>query len=113
MARLEAESLDLSVRTGNWREDFQAEVHALEALQAKADEAARRGELRGTIFQSQIADGYAYYIVTKERPFTLQHISFGDSWQVPWYVIDGLTAKNMRALNEQTLRWHDAFRKEA
>lgn len=55
---------------------------AMAEMRATSD-ALEDGDIVGFIMQFPWADGYAVYRVTKERPLTLQHIDYGDAWQVP------------------------------
>ena len=41
------------------------------------------------------ADGYAYYLVKKTKPLTLQWINSGDCWQVPAAWIRGLRKEDL------------------
>jgi hypothetical protein len=47
------------------------------------------------IMSFPIADGKAFYKVIKERPLTLQHIPFGDAYEVYPALIKGLDAEDL------------------
>lgn len=49
-----------------------------------------KGEVVGLIHHIPWADGAAYYLVTKAKPLTLQHIPIGDAWEVPYTYIRGI-----------------------
>lgn len=68
---------------------------AMEALLAKSD-ALAEGDLVGYIMRFPVADSYAYYMVVKEHPLTLQWIPYSDAWQVQRYTIAGLTLKDVK-----------------
>ena len=42
------------------------------------------------VIQFPIADGYAMYFIKSIRPLTLQHIPYGDAWQIPTAHMRGL-----------------------
>lgn len=41
-------------------------------------------------------DGCAYYYVKSWRPLVLQHIPYGDAWQVPYPYIKGLSRQDIK-----------------
>lgn len=48
------------------------------------------GEIVGGIISFGVADGGAYYLVTKAKPLILQHIDYGDGYRVQYPMIRGL-----------------------
>lgn len=48
------------------------------------------GTILGAVLRWQVADGYAFYVVTKEEPLTVQHIPFGSGYQVDPILLKGL-----------------------
>lgn len=48
------------------------------------------GQVVGAVLSWPRGDGAAYYIVTKEKPLTLQWIPYSDAWQVEYALIKGL-----------------------
>lgn len=66
------------------------DMQAMKAL-SDASNALPEGEIVGAILRFPVADGYAIYRVTKERPLTLQHVLFGDEWQIHPALLRGLT----------------------
>jgi hypothetical protein len=67
------------------------------------------GEVEGGMLRWQRADGYAWYIVTKAKPLTVQHVPYGDAWSIEPALIRGL---NMQDVLEQLIRakrMHDLF----
>lgn len=63
---------------------------AMWALMEKSNTLVR-GEVVGGVLQFPRADGYATYLVTKEKPLTVQHIPYMDAWTVEPALIRGLT----------------------
>ena len=47
------------------------------------------GELVGEELRWQRADGYARYIITREKPFCIAHLNIGDGYQVEPETIRG------------------------
>lgn len=47
-------------------------------------------DIKGAILTFPVADGYAYYIVTNDKPLTVQNIPFGDAWAVAGVTIKGI-----------------------
>lgn len=62
----------------------------------------------GRILRFPYADGYAFYRVTSARPFKVQHLKYGDAWEVHPATIRGLTL--VMAANEvaRSLEWKAA-----
>jgi len=58
-------------------------------LQAASDHLPP-GVIVGRLVYFPWADGHAIYIVTKDKPLTLQHVPYGDAWEVPYTYIRGL-----------------------
>jgi len=90
MARLESKEAE-----GNWNgEDFgEASFNALQ----KVSDELKDGEVVGAVVRFPYADGYAFYRVTKEKPLTLQHIPYGDAWNLPYPMIRGLRLADIKA----------------
>ena len=90
MATLAPKPLILAVQSEG--EDYSAfmdrEDAAFDKLYKEQDKLAPT-TIVGRIVRFPYADGYAFYLVTKEKPLTLQHIPVGDRWQVPYYQIRG------------------------
>lgn len=53
-------------------------------------------QIVGGIVRFPVADGYAMYQVTSEKPLTLQHIAYGDCWNI--------TAAHMRGLRKADIQ---------
>ena len=49
------------------------------------------------IFSHPYADGRAYYYIVTEKPLVLQHIPYGDAWQLPYAHIRGLRLSDIQA----------------
>ena len=68
------------------------------------------GQIVGAVLSWPVADGSAYYIVTKENyPLTLQHIPYGDAWQVDPILIRGLRRDDVVRMLEAERRFQEIF----
>lgn len=98
MARLENTSYEpTTTPTGDYLQDVYAEDRKVreEGQEALANY-KETGKLIGLHYRAPFADSYALYRVTKERPFTVQHVATGDAWHLPRPHIKGLTAADIR-----------------
>jgi hypothetical protein len=66
----------------------------LQALEAEFEKQPE-GTVKGAIVSFPYADGSAMYLVQRVRPLTLQHIPYGDAWQIPAAHIRGLTLEDI------------------
>ena len=100
MARLDKNSCP-----GNWEQPIpwtkeavpawkvlEAQLKELEAKSALIDP---NGDLTGAVIRFPVADGYAFYIVSKDKPLTLQHIPFGDRYSIPMAHIRGIRREDI------------------
>ncbi len=108
MAQLARTPLVLAPETGDWQKDMDAECTALEALQAKAD-AIPPGQIVGALIRFPRGDGYALYVVTKEKPLTLQWVQFGDRWQTEYITIRGLRRADVQHMVDGERKMRDLF----
>ena len=65
--------------------------HETIALLRQRSNSLPHGEVVGALLKYQRADGYAYYLVVKDRPLTLQHVPVFDGYGVEPELIRGLT----------------------
>jgi len=54
------------------------------------------------IFSYPHADGYANYYIVSEKPLILQHIPYGDAWQLPYAHIRGLRLSDINLHRQMT-----------
>jgi len=78
----------------------------------KESDALLEGQIVGGVVQFPVADGYAIYRVSKEKPLTLQHIPYCDAWQIPEAHMRGLTRKDIERLIWQNKQMNDIFGKQ-
>lgn len=104
--------------TGNWQisgspDDWSkrqdAQMKALEAESARVAAAVKsnpKASLIGVLVYFPWADGSAVYRVSKDKPLMLEHVPYGDAWQVPYSQIRGLRRQDvLRQLNNPFGRW--------
>ena len=111
MAKLEKESLTFGVqRNGeSYSSYLDNQDKELDKL-VKKSLTLPKGEIKGGVFKVQIADGYAYYLVTKVRPLTVQHIHVGDAWRIPEAHIRGLNKADIVQFLEGEKFLHNLFK---
>lgn len=73
-------------------EDFNGDFDAF----IDASEEALNAIPKDRLFYVPFADSYAYYYVVSLRPLVLQHIPYGDAWELPAREIEELTAKKVQ-----------------
>ena len=102
MARLLLEPYPLTrptYKAGNHKEDrlaLQKQDAEFDRLVRLSEEARKLDLLAGRLFGHPVADGTAWYLIVKAKPFTLQWIPYLDAWQAPAYVLRGLRAADIR-----------------
>lgn len=73
----------------------------------------QRDDIKGAVVKFQIADGYAWYLVTKLRPLTLQQvIGYSFEYSIPEAHIRGLRVKDIEDQLELERRLKLLFRKK-
>lgn len=108
MARL-GEPVVLPKVTGhNLEAEMAAENKAFAELQ-RAAAARPKGSLVGALVNFGVADGYAVYLVAKEKPLTLRHVPYGDAYQVHHAMIRGLTIEDVRNIVGADERLNQVF----
>jgi len=95
-------------RTADGRFDIQAELKAetvwVEKIQADLRSKAK-GDLVGEELRFPRGDGYARYLIAKQRPFTLVHLELGDAWHADGATIRGFRLQDARVRVEAERRW--------
>ncbi len=70
---------------------FERTQKKLLELSRRSAEQCRKEETEGVLLRFPVADGYAFYLVVKRHPLTLQHVPFGDAYEISDAHIRGLT----------------------
>lgn len=78
---------------------FERQDKILKDLQDK-EAALPEGAYEGVILRFPHADGYAMYLVEKTSPLTLQHIPYGDAWELPAAYLRGIDIEDVKAQAE-------------
>lgn len=92
----------------DYLKELDAERMALLNL-LNASERVPPNEVVNVVVSFPRGDGQAYYIVTKERPLTLQWIPYGDAWTVEPALIRGLTKKDILAMRQRDRAMTEMF----
>ena len=108
--RLEKSMKDLtkSRPVEDLRKEMESEGAAFSALRKKS-ESLKGDAVVGAIMSWPRGDGCAYYIVTNEKPLTLQWIPYGDAWTVEAALIRGTTKEDILAVRRQDKKLRELF----
>lgn len=102
MARLgkDIDSVDFTGEWSNYRAWFDETIkkHSKEVASDATD-------LTGALVKFPIADGYAYYVVTKHSPLTLSHLPIGDAYRAHAATIRGFREADVRQQLKQAEFW--------
>jgi hypothetical protein len=96
------------------KEDINVYLERIDARMKELEDSFARqpeGTLKGAIVSFPYADGRAMYLVRTESPLTLQHIPYGDAWQIPDAHIRGLRLEDIRKMVEGDRRLKEMFSK--
>ena len=94
----------------DWSAVMKEEGEAFEKLLA-ASEALPTGQLVGRLLRLGRGDGYAWYIITSEKPLTLQWVPYSDAWQIEGALIRGLRIADVQAMVRREQAISELFRK--
>jgi hypothetical protein len=86
--------------SGDFSSFFERQDKLLKDLQDK-EAALPEGTYEGVILRFPHADGYAMYLVAKTSPLTLQHIPYGDAWELPAAHLRGVNLADVKAQAER------------
>lgn len=89
----------------SWEAHYARTGQMLDALFAVSD-GLPENEVEGGVLRFPVADGYAFYRVVTAAPLTLEHIPFGDAYQVSSALIRGLRLTDVQNMlsSEKRLR---------
>jgi len=73
----------------DWKDYFKESDRILDELQVVSDNVPK-GEIVGKLIYFPVEDGNAIYVVTKEKPLQLKHVSYCDAWHADRILIRGL-----------------------
>lgn len=80
--------------SGDWRAQFNQELELIQELIDNSNELPS-DKIIGGILRFQVADGYAWYIVTREKPLTIAWLPIGDEYEIPDAHIRGLNREDV------------------
>lgn len=78
---------------GDYNAEFKRTEAMLNELMNKSTQVDPNGDLTGAVLKFQVADSYAWYVVCKDKPLTLQHVPYCDAW--------GIDAAHLRGIRRQ------------
>lgn len=84
--------------SSNWEADIEKQSKEMENMRQVSAGIDIDKSLVGALLTFQIADGYAYYLVTKDKPLTLMHIPYMDGYQVHPILLKNLGAEDVKAM---------------
>jgi len=71
-----------------------------------------KADLTGALLRWQIADGYSFYVVTKNSPLTLAHVPYSDAWRVQPETIRGVNRSTVLSQLERRASYSKLFGKK-
>lgn len=86
-----------------------AEMDRLQDVSNAIDLSGGVVDTKGAIMSFPVADGSAVYIVTRDKPLTLQHIDFGDSYHAHYALIRGLRRSDILLELDRAKAWETLF----
>lgn len=81
--------MDSTIYRDTLEKMHEAEDAALDKLQRTSDELPQ-GKIVGALMRFQVADGYAYYVVSQESPLILLHVPWADGYKANPATIRGI-----------------------
>lgn len=100
----------------DWKASHEETQRAYEEAVQQAAEEARakaKGDLVGETLQFGVADGYAVYMVVKQKPLTFRHVNWLDGYRVHAALIRGLRVTDVRKQIEAERRMRELFSRKA
>lgn len=95
---------DMSYRSGESCPEYFNRSEALMNKLLKESDDIPEGQVVGAILSWGVADGKAFYQVVSEKPLRLQHIPFGDAYEVSPILIRGLRIGDVRDMVKMNRR---------
>lgn len=84
----------------DWDREIKEESAALEKLQETSDK-LKPGEIVGGLLRFPVCDGSAFYVVTKEKPLTIQWVPYSDRWSINPMTLRGMKKADVLQLLER------------
>ena len=98
MAQLSNKSVaEFDKREGeSWQEHWTRTGEVLDGMAARSAEIPEGGDIKGALIKFPVADGYAHYVVLRQKPLAVAHVPYGDAYQVSAATIRGLREADVR-----------------
>lgn len=91
----------------NYEKEREKEAQYLEDCRNWLKANGYNDKLTGKVISFGVGDGYAQYMVLREKPLSLAHLAFGDAYQVSGATIRGLTLADVKRMVAADKFWDD------
>ena len=88
-----------------WENEIRRTETLIDALYRKQPRPDSK-TLVGAVLTFGVGDGYAMYVVTKDKPLTVQHVPQGDCWRADACTLRGINAAYVRQVLGRTKLFH-------
>ena len=88
---------------------YKRTVKAMRDLEDKSAQINPSVSIVGALIKFPYADGFAYYIVSQDKPITVQHVPYGDAWQADPVTIRGIDKSTVVEQLNRTKNLNDLF----
>ena len=93
----------------NYREFYKLQEDALSIIEAASNKALDSNSPEGFVLSFGVADGHALYRVVKTKPLQIEHIPFGDAYQISAAHIRGINLSDVKAMMNSAKVWRNIF----
>jgi hypothetical protein len=93
----------------DWRAHMEEQDAALKKIEEASKKALETNDPIGFIMSFSVADGKALYRVASIKPLSLEHVPYGDAYQVPPAMIRGINITEVRQAMERARIWDKIF----
>jgi hypothetical protein len=94
----------------NFDEFYKRQTDVMKFLEDESHKALEDNNPVGFLLNFPMADGYATYRVAKAKPLQLEHVPFGDAYQVSAAHIRGLNLTDVKQQMERAKLWREVKR---
>jgi hypothetical protein len=102
---------DWEFDASDWEAQFKKQEAQLDAIDA-AQPSPGSPSLVGARLDFPRGDGYATYVVVKDKPLTVAHVPHGAAWQTDECTLRGVNANYVRWSLARAASWRELFGKK-
>ena len=95
----------------DWNSYYARQEESLKALAVMSLAIPEGGDIKGALVKFSVADGHAYYVVTKASPLEVVHVPFGDGYKALPATIRGLNRADVERQLAGDRMWTDMSKK--